>query len=105
MIKLLEMHGGCSAGTKFANVDPRGNVHLSVLAGLHGREYKGDSFQQIWNSDDPLMIMLRNKAEHLKGAVGTVVSRPFAEDAVLGPVRCMVTSGLKIQPVTLVIRK
>lgn len=27
VVKLLQMHGGCSAGTKFANVDPRGNVH------------------------------------------------------------------------------
>jgi len=27
IVTLLEMHGGCSAGTKFANVDPRGNVH------------------------------------------------------------------------------
>ncbi|MGI6549008.1 MAG: radical SAM protein [Syntrophomonadales bacterium] len=71
VIKLLEMHGGCSAGTKFANVDPRGNVHpCQFWQDYTVGNIKETPFSEIWNSDDPLMIMLRNKAEHLKGRCG-----------------------------------
>ena len=71
VVQLLEMHGGCSAGTKFANVDPRGNVHpCQFWQDYTVGNVKETSFREIWNGDDPLMVMLRNKAEHLKGRCG-----------------------------------
>lgn len=71
VIKLLQMHGGCSAGTKFANVDPRGNVHpCQFWQDYTVGNVKETPFSQIWNSDDSLMVMLRRKEEHLKGRCG-----------------------------------
>jgi radical SAM protein with 4Fe4S-binding SPASM domain len=71
VVKLLQMHGGCSAGTKFANVDPRGNVHpCQFWQDYKVGNVKETPFSQIWNSDDPLMVMLRNKSDHLKGRCG-----------------------------------
>lgn len=72
IVKLLEMHGGCSAGTKFANVDPRGNVHPCqfwqdyVVGNVRERP-----FSEIWTSDDDLMVKLREKDRHVKGRCGT----------------------------------
>jgi radical SAM protein with 4Fe4S-binding SPASM domain len=71
VITLLEMHGGCSAGTKFANVDPRGNVHPCqfwqdyVVGNIRERP-----FSKIWTSDDELMVLLREKDKHVKGRCG-----------------------------------
>jgi len=71
VITLLQMHGGCSAGTKFANVDPRGDVHpCQFWQDYTVGNVKEKSFIEIWNGDDPLMIKLRNKSEHLKGRCG-----------------------------------
>lgn len=68
IIQLLNMHGGCSAGNKFANVDARGNVHpcqfwQDYIVG----NVKEKPFSQIWNSDDELMVKLREKERHVKG--------------------------------------
>lgn len=71
IVTLLQMHGGCSAGTKFANVDPRGNVHPCqfwqdyVVGNVRERP-----FSEIWTSDDELMILLREKDKHVKGRCG-----------------------------------
>lgn len=71
VVQLLQMHGGCSAGTKFANVDPRGNVHpCQFWQDYTVGNVKENPFSEIWNGDDPLMVMLRSKAEHLKGRCG-----------------------------------
>ncbi len=71
VVQLLEMHGGCSAGTKFANVDPRGNVHpCQFWQDYTVGNVKETPFSEIWNSEDPLMIMLRKKIEHLQGRCG-----------------------------------
>jgi len=72
VMQLLKMHGGCSAGTKFANVDPLGNVHpcqfwQHVSLG-NVRERK---FSEIWRSDDnELLVKLRNKQNFIKGRCG-----------------------------------
>lgn len=71
VVRLLEMHGGCSAGTKFANVDPRGNVHpCQFWQDYTVGNVKERPFSEIWTGDDPLMVMLREKSRHLKGRCG-----------------------------------
>jgi len=68
IIQLLEMHGGCSAGTKFANVDPQGNVHpCQFWQDYTIGNIREKPFSQIWTSDDELMIKLREKEKHVKG--------------------------------------
>jgi len=70
--QLLELHGGCSAGVKFSNVDPRGNVHPCqfwphVTLG-NVRERK---FSEIWSDEsNDLLAKLRNKPAHLHGRCG-----------------------------------
>ncbi|NPV92239.1 MAG: radical SAM protein [Firmicutes bacterium] len=70
--QLLSMHGGCSAGTKFANVDPQGNVHPCqfwqhyTLGNVRERP-----FSEIWwDEHEPLLVALRKKAANLKGRCG-----------------------------------
>lgn len=68
VIHLLKMHGGCSAGTKFANVDAQGNVHpCQFWQDYTVGNVKETPFSQIWNSDDELMVKLRVKEQHVKG--------------------------------------
>jgi len=67
-VQLLQMHGGCSAGTKFANVDPRGNVHpCQFWQDYTVGNIREKPFSEIWTSDDELLVKLREKAEHVKG--------------------------------------
>ena len=71
IVTLLQMHGGCSAGTKFANVDPRGNVHpCQFWQDYTVGNVRERPFAEIWNSDDELMVMLREKDKHVKGRCG-----------------------------------
>jgi len=67
--KLLELHGGCSAGTKFAAIDAAGDVHPCqfwehvTLGNVTERP-----FVEIWTDlFNPLMRMLKTKAPHLVG--------------------------------------
>lgn len=72
IVQLLEMHGGCSAGTKFANIDPQGNVHpCQFWQDYTVGNIRERSFGDIWNSDDPLMVMLREKSRHITGKCGS----------------------------------
>lgn len=72
IIKLLEMHGGCSAGTKFANVDPQGNVHpCQFWQDYSVGNVREKPFSEIWTSEDELMVKLREKEKHVKGKCGT----------------------------------
>ena len=72
VVNLLQMHGGCSAGTKFANVDPQGNVHpCQFWQDYSVGNVRERPFSEIWTSDDPLMVKLRNKSQHLKGKCGS----------------------------------
>ncbi|WP_061214503.1 radical SAM/SPASM domain-containing protein [Syntrophomonas wolfei] len=69
--QLLQMHGGCSAGTKFANIDPRGNVHpCQFWQDYTVGNIREKPFSEIWTSDDELMIKLREKDKHVKGKCG-----------------------------------
>ncbi|MDO4541072.1 MAG: SPASM domain-containing protein, partial [Syntrophomonadaceae bacterium] len=71
IVELLQMHGGCSAGTKFGNVDPQGNVHpCQFWQDYTVGNVREKPFSEIWTSDDPLMVMLREKANHVGGKCG-----------------------------------
>jgi radical SAM protein with 4Fe4S-binding SPASM domain len=70
--QLLTFHGGCSAGTKMSNVDPRGNVHACQFWGHRTlgnvRERK---FSQIWrDSTNEFQVMMREKNKHVTGRCG-----------------------------------
>lgn len=78
IIQLLEMHGGCSAGTKFANVDPQGNVHpCQFWQDYSVGNIRERPFSEIWTSDDPLMVKLREKEKHLTGKCGSCKHKPL----------------------------
>jgi len=70
--QLLEMHGGCSAGEKISNVDPRGNVHpCQFWPHLTLGNVRERPFSQIWRDEsNPLLKALRSKPAHLKGRCG-----------------------------------
>lgn len=69
--ELLGMHGGCSAGTKFGNVDPQGNVHpCQFWQDYTIGNVKDTPFSVLWNSDDALLVELREKEKHVKGECG-----------------------------------
>ncbi len=69
--QLLGMHGGCSAGTKFGNVDPQGNVHpCQFWQHYTVGNVRDVPFSKLWNGDDPLLVELREKEKHLKGKCG-----------------------------------
>lgn len=70
--RLLEMHGGCSAGQKISNVDPRGDVHPCqfwphvTLGNVRQRP-----FSDIWRDESNLFLnALREKPRYLKGRCG-----------------------------------
>jgi radical SAM protein with 4Fe4S-binding SPASM domain len=70
--KLLAMHGGCSAGEKMANVDPRGDVHACQFWGhVTLGNVREKPFSSIWQkSQDEFLLKLRGKAGHLEGRCG-----------------------------------
>jgi radical SAM protein with 4Fe4S-binding SPASM domain len=72
VVQLLEMHGGCSAGGKMANVDPKGNVHPCQFWSHYTLgNIREKPFSQIWtNPDEPLLKKLHNMQEHLQGKCG-----------------------------------
>ena len=67
--ELLRRHGGCSAGTKMANVDSRGNVHPCQFWGhLSLGNVRERPFSAIWADEShPLLAKLRRKADFLTG--------------------------------------
>jgi radical SAM protein with 4Fe4S-binding SPASM domain len=70
-MKLLTLHGGCSAGTKFSNVGPTGDVHpCQFWQDETIGNIRQQPFSVIWNQPHPLMDKLRNKPDNLKGKCG-----------------------------------
>jgi radical SAM protein with 4Fe4S-binding SPASM domain len=70
--QLLEMHGGCSAGQKMANVDPQGNVHACQFWGHHSLgNVREKPFSEIWQKNqDEFLLKLRDKAGNVEGRCG-----------------------------------
>lgn len=67
--ELLARHGGCSAGTKMANVDARGDVHpCQFWSHVTLGNVRQRPFSAIWtDGSNGLLAMLRHKTSHLKG--------------------------------------
>ncbi|MBM3501420.1 MAG: radical SAM protein [Armatimonadetes bacterium] len=70
--QLLEMHGGCSAGQKISNVDPRGEVHACQFwPHVSLGNVRERPFSEIWSDEsNPFLKALREKPRHLKGRCG-----------------------------------
>jgi radical SAM protein with 4Fe4S-binding SPASM domain len=67
VMSLLAAHGGCSAGQKIVNIDPNGNVRpCQFWEGAVGN-VRQSSLSTIWNSQNELLSMLRDKKSHLRG--------------------------------------
>lgn len=69
VLRLLEMHGGCSAGAKIANVDNVGNVHPCQFWGhLTLGNVRERKFSEIWSdANNEFLNKMRSKASYLKG--------------------------------------
>ena len=67
--RLLELHGGCSAGTKFGSIDAEGNVHpCQFWEHVTLGNVKTCTFAEIWNDlFHPLLRALKVKGPHLTG--------------------------------------
>jgi len=67
--ELLRRHGGCSAGTKMANVDARGDVHPCQFWGhVTLGNVRERPLSAIWNDEgNELLARLRRKADFLTG--------------------------------------
>lgn len=72
VMELLKMHGGCSAGHKFANVDNLGDVHPCQFWGHKTLgNVRENKFSEIWNDpNSEFLQMMRDKSKHLKGKCG-----------------------------------
>ncbi len=67
--RLSLMHGGCSAGTKFAAVDERGQVHPCQFWGhVTLGSVRERPFKEIWNDpENEFLQKLKNKSANLTG--------------------------------------
>ena len=79
VLELLMMHGGCSAGRKFANVDAAGEVHACQF---WGHESLGNvrerPFSQIWSDRHSRVLAdLRQSQQLLKGRCGACTYRAY----------------------------
>lgn len=72
--RLLEMHGGCSAGDRMADVDYLGNVHpCQFWSDLTLGNVRYRKFSEIWRdlqANGGILARLRTKPEQLKGQCG-----------------------------------
>lgn len=72
--QLLEMHGGCSAGDRMADVDYAGDVHPCQFWGdMTLGNVKERKFSEIWNdleANGGILGRLRTKPEQLSGQCG-----------------------------------
>jgi len=72
LMSLLTSHGGCSAGQKIVNIDPYGNVRpCQFWEGEAVGNVRHNSLSNIWNGQNELLLMLRDKKSHLSGRCST----------------------------------
>ncbi|MGB9902991.1 radical SAM protein [Methanothrix sp.] len=70
---LLMNAGGCSAGSKVANISPRGDVHpCQFMPQIVAGNVRERSFRDIW-IDNPSkeLLLIRNSRKQLKGECGS----------------------------------
>jgi radical SAM protein with 4Fe4S-binding SPASM domain len=79
VLELLAMHGGCSAGRKFANVDARGDVHACQFWGHFSLgNIRQRPFSQIWQQpDQALPCQLKEMQVHLTGRCGECAYKAY----------------------------
>jgi len=67
--RLLQMHGGCSAGCKMANIDPLGDVHACQFWGhVSLGNVRQRKFSAIWRDQgNRVLCDLRRKQDLIKG--------------------------------------
>ncbi len=72
VLELLAMHGGCSAGRKFANVDAAGDVHACQFWNhVSLGNVRERPFSEIWRDPNhPLLCTLKDMQTHLTGRCG-----------------------------------
>ncbi|MDI3280755.1 MAG: radical SAM/SPASM domain-containing protein, partial [Bacillota bacterium] len=87
VLQLLHMHGGCSAGVKMSNVDPRGDVHACQFWGHRTLgNVRERRFSEIWlDARNEFLQALRHKERHLKGRCGSASTTRSAAAAGSGP--------------------
>jgi hypothetical protein len=61
IVRLLEMHGGCSAGTNLPMLTLGAMFTPVNLEDYCGGDVRERPFSEIWTSDDPMMVKLREK--------------------------------------------
>ncbi len=65
--KLLR-NGGNRSGVAICNIDHRGNIHPDQFSQhISFGNLREKSFAEIWNSDHPILVGLRNRKELIKG--------------------------------------
>jgi len=71
VMDLLRRHGGCSAGRKFANVGPTGDVHpCQFWTHVSLGNIRKRPFSEIWSDESGLIGQLRGRATLLGGKCG-----------------------------------
>ena len=72
VVELLKMHGGCSAGGKMSNIDPRGDVHpCQFWSHVTLGNVRQRKFSQIWSEENSSLVeKLRHLDQHVKGRCG-----------------------------------
>jgi radical SAM protein with 4Fe4S-binding SPASM domain len=71
VMRLLRHHGGCSAGRKFANVGPTGEVHpCQFWTHMSLGNIRERPFSEIWSDTRGLIGELRNRSQRLGGRCG-----------------------------------
>ncbi len=79
VLELLAMHGGCSAGRKFANVDAAGDVHACQFWNhVSLGNVRERPFSQIWQDPDhPLLCDLKQMQSRLTGRCGSCTYKAY----------------------------
>jgi radical SAM protein with 4Fe4S-binding SPASM domain len=79
VLELLAMHGGCSAGRKFANVDAAGDVHACQFWNhVSLGNVRERPFSRIWQDPDhPLLCGLKEMQSRLTGRCGSCTYKAY----------------------------
>ena len=78
IMDLLRRHGGCSAGRKFANVGPTGDVHpCQFWTHVSLGNIRKRPFSEIWSDESGLIGQLRGRGDRARGRLTARTPRDF----------------------------